>query len=67
MKYIHIPAPFLLALSKIASNLEQVINEMGWLPPSLTASRCAKFVVLQTTSGKDGNHGYGYDDWRGSG
>src|SRR3546814_19479868 len=43
------------------------INEMGWLPPSLTASRCASVVLVQATNGKDGNHEYQYDDWCGSG
>jgi hypothetical protein len=29
-----------------------VINEMGWLPPSQTASQCAKIVVLKATEMK---------------
>src|SRR3546814_7449748 len=40
---------------------------MGWLPPSLTASRCASVFLVQATNGKDGNHEYRYDDWCGSG
>src|SRR3546814_9542316 len=40
---------------------------MGWLPPSLTASRCASLFLVQATNGKDGNHEYRYDDWCGSG
>jgi cytochrome d ubiquinol oxidase subunit I len=47
---------FMLKVGNIAGPL--LAYEMGWLPPSLTASRCAKFVVLQTTSGEDGNDGY---------
>src|SRR3546814_66588 len=43
------------------------INEMGWLPPSLTTSRCASVVLVQATNGKDGNYEYRYDDWCGSG
>src|SRR3546814_12778910 len=40
---------------------------MGWLPPSLTTSRCASVVLVQATNGKDGNYEYRYDDWCGSG
>src|SRR3546814_2641394 len=40
---------------------------MGWLPPSLTASRCASVFLVQATNGKDGSHEYRYDDWCGSG
>src|SRR3546814_17612767 len=48
-------------------HLLALINEMGWLPPSLTASRCARVFLVQATNGKDGNHEYRYDDWCGSG
>src|SRR3546814_9026221 len=48
-------------------HLLALINEMGWLPPSLTASRCASVFLVQATNGKDGNHEYRYDDWCGSG
>src|SRR3546814_5654155 len=47
--------------------LAVTVNEMGWLPPSLTASRCASVFLVQATNGKDGNHEYRYDDWCGSG
>src|SRR3546814_4958671 len=36
--------------------LAVTVNEMGWLPPSLTASRCASVFLVQATNGKDGNH-----------
>src|SRR3546814_17203899 len=36
-------------------HLLALINEMGWLPPSLTTSRCASVVLVQATNGKDGN------------
>src|SRR3546814_4662152 len=39
-------------------HLLALINEMGWLPPSLTASRCASVFLVQATNGKDGNHEY---------
>src|SRR3546814_5867140 len=48
-------------------HLLALINEMGWFPPSLTASRCASVFLVQATNGKDGNHEYRYDDWCGSG
>src|SRR3546814_8872664 len=34
-------------------HLLALINEMGWLPPSLTASRCASVFLVQATNGKD--------------
>ena len=42
-------------------------DKMGWLPPSQTASQCAKLVVLRPLNGKDGNRDKGYDDRRGFG
>src|SRR3546814_8049256 len=43
---IALPTPSCLPSASLQPSSSGSINEMGWLPPSLTASQCAKNVVL---------------------
>src|SRR3546814_116968 len=49
---IALPTPSCLPSASLQPSSSGSINEMGWLPPSLTASQCAKNVVLSATERK---------------
>src|SRR3546814_7494355 len=49
---IALPTPSCLPSASLQPSSSGSINEMEWLPPSLTASQCAKNVVLSATERK---------------